>query len=748
MSQTTTKKKKFLINWNQLTPIVSDNIILKQKITNLTNLPFHQIVRNFNQLSHKEIIILFHTGVLTNKILIRHSQSPGSSKDIYFAANSVQFFQRLLEKHLVAHDVMLLVETRYNEFVLKPIMYYNIPTLNYLFLKRQANPDVTDSDGCPSYLDNWKERDPHHLDVFKLHKLLTLGAKGIGVDRNGNNLLHFIASGSIPWGPMSNVLRYFLKREDLKTLVSQRNKDGLEPLHLLVRQALNDECTDKHIIIEIIEFILDLGADVNAPIHPSGLTILHLIVISYTGTRANTLPSWVTTLSPYLRNIPDRSGVTPLVLALHSKQKRIIEFIKTEISLSVRDTRCFHAYLISSNITLFHLYTKNNRISLFLRSKHGITCPFPSPEILSNGINNPSDEFVLALNNALSCSVLCSPWFLEYMETQMESLLIGTVNKSLDSNALCFFLHCYLETLNSEYKLPTGNVTEKNYLSDFNFQLSKHLTRVVRALGHLRFEFQINLFIDKFLSFLYKHLLPLLDRKLKPSDINAVKEGYIGHFIQDVVFQITLVLYMWYIQVNEREKEHAREVISEVWKRLIHGPNSDMSVLGMCVASITAWRVKICIEIKLDSTEILKLFKEMGTDFNARMLPSPLTPIGWILTNEHAGRVPAFLLLKRLYESGGYLYVRNQEGLNAIDLALKNSAQIYRAWGQAFSQIPKPLKTVCAESIVTNNISIRSFGRSKHLTEFVNLHRKNTENVLFVFKSGEICLSYQDIFYS
>ena len=742
--QSRTKTEKIEINWNQLTPIVSDNVALKQKLVNISALPFHQLVRRFDQLSPNEITILFQTGILTNKII--HQNPSNTSKRIYFTAYSVQFLQHLLERHLVPHDVMLLVETRDNELVLKPIMYDNIQTLNYLLLKKQANADVADSNGCPSFLDDWKQTNPKQIDIFKLHKLLTLGAKGIGVDTNGDNLLHFIVSGNIPWGPISNVLRYFMRREDLQSLVSQPNKAGLQPLHLLMKQAFAHTSSNEYDFLEIISFLIELGTDVNARIMPSGLTALHIIVINYmVAGWTDTLPDWLLFLSPYLRIIPDGSGITPLVLALHFRRKNMIEFIQNHISLSVRDVHSCQACLIASNSQRFSLYDDTNRIFILLRVKLGIICPFRPIETLMDA---SCDKLVLALNNVDSCSDLSSPWFLDYMETQMESLLIRTVNESMDNSTLCYFLHCYLESLNSEYTLPTGSVTQKNYLADFNFQLSKHLTRIVRAIGHLRTKCQIAVFMDKFLSFLYKRIFPLLDKKLKPSHINAVKFGYIGHFLQDVVFQITIVLYIWYNQVSEEGKESVIKVINSVWQRIIHSPNSQMSVLGMCVAAITAWRVKICVELKLDCTEILQLFKEIGANFNTRMLPSCLTPITWILTNEQAGKLPAISLLQCVYELGGYLYVRNEEGLTAIDLALKNSALNYRLWGQTFSQVPRPLKTFCAECIVANKISIRSFGRSKHLTEFVNLHKSTNDNELFVFKSGEICVSFQDVFNS
>ena len=230
---------KIKVNWNLLTPIVSDNTALKQEILRIISLPFHQLVRQFNQLSTKEIRILFQTGFLTNKIIIQNTFD--NSKIIHFAANSVQFLQQLLERQLVPHDVMLLVPTRDNELVLKPIMYDNIQTLNYLLLKKQANPNVADSKGCPSFLDNWKMTDRTKIDIFKLHRLLTLGARGLGVDRNGDNLLHFIVSGTIPWGLISNVLLYFLRRDDLTFLVSQHNNDGLEPLHLLIKETFKME---------------------------------------------------------------------------------------------------------------------------------------------------------------------------------------------------------------------------------------------------------------------------------------------------------------------------------------------------------------------------------------------------------------------------------------------------------------------------------------------------------------------------
>ena len=98
----------------------------------------------------------------------------------------------------------------------------------------------------------------------------------------------------------------------------------------------------------------------------------------------------------------------------------------------------------------------------------------------------------------------------------MESLLINFVNKTLDPATLYYFLHCYLDVLNSEF-----NIRENHKFCDFNFQLSKHLTRMVRALGHLQTVGLVDAFMDKFFLFLSNKLLPLLDHKLRPWDINA-----------------------------------------------------------------------------------------------------------------------------------------------------------------------------------------------------------------------------------
>ena len=313
----------------------------------------------------------------------------------------------------------------------------------------------------------------------------------------------------------------------------------------------------------------------------------------------------------------------------------------------------------------------------------------------------------------------------------MESLLINFVNKTLDPATLYYFLHCYLDVLNSEF-----NIRENHKLCDFNFQLSKHLTRMVRALGHLQTVGLVDAFMDKFFLFLSNKLLPLLDHKLRPWDINAVREGYISHFIQDVIFQINLVFSIWYFEMDtEFGRERARKLIEDVWCRLRKSPIVELIPLGNCVAAIVAWRIMICTEIRLDPNSVLHFFKEMGADIDERSGPDKLTPLAWIVTYD-CGKIYSRNLLNELDRSGAYIYACNRHGLDVITIAaVKSSVQFYRKWGEIHKQSPKPLKTICAQCIVIHKIPLKSLSISKHVMKFIQLHELNDEN-LYVFKSA------------
>ena len=712
--------------------IITENIALKQKMENFSTMPFHRMAAGFNTLSFKESLILFQTGILSERIFIPKQSAFDLDKyQVHFANGSVQFLQRLLEKNLVDQDVKLLVRTNTNKFALKPIMYEHRQTLDYMLLRKLANPDVTDSEGCPIFLDSWRLVDSEALNLFKIHKLLTLGAKGLGTNTNGDNILHFIASAKLPWDALKSVMRYFVKREHLQTLVSQRNSDGLTPLHMLVRHIFKQKHREEYSMIgrEIFEFMLELGADINAPIYPSGLTVLHLIILNY-NFQGDIVPGeWAYLMTRHFQILPDASGVTPLALAMYYRRKHLLEFILDNVDLNVRDVLSRHSVIIPYLDQLIPFYEKHHRKALLLRIKHGLrpdSCRevdcLPENIVPFQNKNLVDDGLVLTLDNIKVYSTLKSPWFLDYLPVQIEALLIRTVNQTLHPSTLHYVLNSYLDSLNSNFQLPTDSVTEHNYMSDFNFQLSKHLCRIARALGHLRFKYSLSFFIDKFFQFLDCQLLPLLSRKLYPKDINAVRNGYIDHFIQDVAYQINIVLYMWYGQLSVEEKTGAKNSIRAVWNRIESGPNSKLTVFGMFVAAVSHLRVKIGVEIKLNPIDILELFKDMGVNLNTRMSPSLYTPLSWIISVDKRRNPLTLELLLKLCEIGVYVYARDQGKRNVIDLSLRHSHTPYKKWATSLFMVPKPLSTLCSECIIDNGIPFKSIGRCRNVVDFIKLH--------------------------
>ena len=703
------------VDWSTLQPLVADNVALKCKILSLCKLSLHQIARKSTQ---KEVSILFQTGCITDRILLDVKDGKCD-----FSGGAAWFFLTLLKLNVVPPDAKLLVFFEDRPLVLKPIFYELKDTLDYLCSHWLVNPDVADSDGCPVLLDSWREGE--YFCLMRRHKLLLLGAQALGTTKEGENILHLLARGKFSF--LMNALKYFPKRENLRKLVLTPDKKGYQPIHRLPSSVQLDPT--------VTSFLLDLGADVNARIPPRGITLLHLLVIN-----SIQMDNYVISLLiPKLRIVPDLSGITPLDLALHHGKHATAQFLLVNLCVSVKDVICWHSIVMSRSSQLSQFDPRIYRAILLLRTKHGLTNnevqlpenlhAFRPDTIVDRGLKLTMDTVKVFSNQT-------SPWFLEFYQTQMESLLINFVNKTLDPATLNYFLHCYLDALNSDF-----NVKENHKSCDFNFQLSKHLTRMVRAIGHLRTVGLVDAFMDKFFLFLSKKLLPLIEYKLRPWDINAVREGYISHFIQDIIFQINLVFSIWYFEMDtESGKERARNLIEGVWCRLRKSPNVELSLLGNCVASIVAWRVMICSEIKLDPTIVLQFFKEMGADINERSGPEKLTPLAWIVTYD-CGKRFSRSLHKELCKLGAYIYACNRQGVDVISIAAyKSAVQAYREWGEYHRQRPKPLKTICAQCIVTHRIPLQTISKSKHIMKFIRLHELSDE-ILYVFKSGQICVS-------
>ena len=708
-----------VVDWKTLQPLLAENVALKRRILNLCELPLHQIARKSTR---KEITILFQTGCITDRILLE-------SGSCYFSGGAAQFLMTLLKLKVVPHDAKLLVFFVGRPPVLKPIFYELKETLDYLCSYKLVNPDVADSDGCPVLLESWREDE--HFYLLRQQKLLSLGATVLGTTREGENILHLVVRGKFPF--LLNILKYYPKREHLRTLVSRADREGYQPIHRLHTSVQPD--------ITISTFLVELGADVNARISPRGITLLHLFV-------TNSIHMWEFVFTPLISKLKiktDFTGISALDLALHHGKNATVQFLMNNLCVSVKDVMSRHVIVMPRSTQLSQFDPRTHRAALLIRTKHGLA---------SNEIQLPENLYAfrpdtivdrglkLTMDNVKVFSDPTSPWFLEFYTTQMESLLINFVNIALDPATLNYFLHCYLDALNSDF-----NIREKHKSCDFNFQLSKHLTRIVRAIGHLRTVGSVDEFMEKFFLFLSKKLLPLIDHKLKPWDINAVREGYISHFIQDVIFQINLVFSIWYFQMNtSSERENAKDLIESVWCSLRKSPNVELSLLGNCVAAIVAWRVMICSEIKLDTNSVLHFFKEMGTDVNERSGPDNLTPLAWIVTYD-CGKKFSRNLLKELYRLGAYIYACNRQGLDVITIAaFKNPVPFYREWGEHHKQTPKPLKTICAQCIVAHQIPLQSLSKSKHIMKFIRLHDLSDHN-LFVFKSGQICVSERQEFY-